>query len=56
MKMLCDMRMIDVKLVKCKSIVQVKVKILRQPFITGRYILEDYTYLKEMRSSLFKGM
>ena len=38
-----EMRIIDVKLVSCESIVQIRLKILRRPF-RGRYILEDYPW------------
>ena len=42
-KLLCEMRIIGVKLLNYKSTVQIRVKILRGPF-RCRYTLEDYTY------------
>ena len=42
-KLLCEMIIKDVKLLKYELIVQTTVKILRRPF-RGRYILEDYTF------------
>ena len=42
-ELLCQMKVIGVRLLNNESIVQIRVKFFRRPF-RGRYILDDYTY------------